>query len=53
MLGGDLEPLRKSRIACIGPITAAAVEELLGRKPDVVAPEHTVEGLVRALALSA
>ncbi|MCH7811191.1 MAG: uroporphyrinogen-III C-methyltransferase [Chloroflexi bacterium] len=49
MLGDDLEPLRRCAIACIGPITAATVEELLGRPPDVVAPEHTVAGLVRAL----
>ena len=49
MLGGDIEPLRNARIACIGPITAGAVEELVRRKPDIVASEHTIEGLVRAL----
>jgi uroporphyrinogen III methyltransferase/synthase len=49
MLGDDLEPVRRARIACIGPITASAVEELLGREPDIVAAEHTIEGLVRAL----
>jgi uroporphyrinogen III methyltransferase/synthase len=49
MLGEDLDPLRRCRIACIGPITAATVEELVGRAPDVVASEHTIPGLVRAL----
>ena len=49
LLGDDLEPLRRCRIACIGPITAATVEELLGRPPDVVAKEHTIPGLMRAL----
>jgi uroporphyrinogen-III synthase len=50
MLGDDLEPLRQRRIAAIGPITAATVEELVGRWPDIVAEEHTIVGLVRALA---
>ena len=49
LLGGDIEPLRRCRIACIGPVTAATAEELLGRPPDIVASEHTIEGLVRAL----
>ncbi|MDZ4278441.1 MAG: uroporphyrinogen-III synthase [Dehalococcoidia bacterium] len=49
MLGDDIEPLRRCRIACIGPITATTAGELLGRPPDVVASEHTIEGLVRAL----
>ena len=49
LLGDDLELLRRCRIASIGPITAATVEELLGRPPDIVAEEHTIPGLVRAL----
>ncbi len=49
LLGGDVECLRKPVIACIGPVTAKTVEELLGRRPDVVASEHTIPGLVRAL----
>jgi len=35
-------------IACIGPITAETAESL-GLKPDVVAEEYTIEGLVKAL----
>lgn len=35
-------------IACIGPITAQTAEEH-GLKPDIVAEEHTVEGLVEAI----
>ncbi|HLB28743.1 MAG TPA: uroporphyrinogen-III C-methyltransferase [Dehalococcoidia bacterium] len=50
LLGGDVESLRQSVIACIGPVTAQTAEELLGRKPDLVAREHTMPGLVRALA---
>ena len=49
LLGDDIEPLKRCRIACIGPITAATAEELLGRAPDVVAEEHTIAGLVAAL----
>jgi uroporphyrinogen III methyltransferase/synthase len=49
LLDGDVGPLRRARIAAIGPITAQTVEELLGCPPDVVASEHTIVGLVRAL----
>ena len=37
-------------VACIGPSTAKTATELLGRTPDVVAEEHTTEGLMTALA---
>ncbi len=53
LLGGDIEQLRRCRIAAIGPVTAQAVEELLGRPPDLVAPEHTIPGLVQALVENA
>jgi uroporphyrinogen-III synthase len=49
LLGGDTEPLRRVRIACIGPVTAATAVELLKRPPDIVAEEHTIAGLVAAL----
>jgi uroporphyrinogen III methyltransferase/synthase len=35
-------------IACIGPITAQTAREM-GLEPDVVAKEHTIEGLVQAI----
>jgi uroporphyrinogen III methyltransferase / synthase len=40
------------KIACIGPITAQTVEEY-GLKPDIVAEESTVEGLVTAISEAA
>jgi uroporphyrinogen III methyltransferase/synthase len=42
------ELLRKTKVACIGPITAQAAREL-GIIPDIEAQEHTMEGLVEAL----
>lgn len=36
-------------VACIGPSTAKTATERLGRAPDRVASEHTVEGLLAAL----
>ena len=35
-------------VACIGPVTAAAVEAA-GVEPTVVAPVHTIPGLLDAL----
>jgi uroporphyrinogen-III synthase len=51
LLGDRREALRQMDIACIGPVTAAAVREE-GFEPSVVAEAHTVEGLVSALVLS-
>lgn len=48
MLNGDTAVLNRALIACIGPITALTAEEL-GLKPDIVAKEYTVPGLVAAL----
>jgi len=42
------ELLPKSAIACIGPITKKTVEDM-GGKVDVVSPEFTIPGLVRAI----
>jgi len=48
-LGPDAgELLRRTAVACIGPVTAATAEEL-GLRVDVVAREYTVEGLAEAL----
>jgi len=47
-LDGDVAPLAGLTIACIGPSTAATAREL-GLHVDVVAREHTVDGLVAAL----
>lgn len=41
--------LANVKIACIGPVTAAAAEGL-GIRVDVVAAEYTVDGLIEALA---
>ncbi len=48
MLNGDMESLKKSVIACIGPVTAKTAKEL-GLRVDVTASEYTVEGLVAAI----
>lgn len=48
LLDGDVSPLRGMTIACIGPITAQAVRDA-GLEPTIVAREHTILGLVRAL----
>ena len=48
MLEGDRKALEDSRIACIGPTTAATAREL-GLSVDLVADVHTVDGLVDAL----
>jgi len=48
LLGGDVELLRKPMIACIGPVTAETARAE-GLRVDVVAEEHTIEGLVSAL----
>jgi uroporphyrinogen III methyltransferase / synthase len=39
----------RSKIACIGPITAQTAREL-GLRVDVIAEEYTIQGLVNALA---
>lgn len=48
MLGGNLGGLDDAKIACIGPITAATAGEL-GLSVDIVASEHTIDGLVDAI----
>jgi len=47
--GLDLtQALSKVKVACIGPITAQAAEEL-GLKVHILAEEHTIDGLVKAI----
>jgi uroporphyrinogen-III synthase len=46
--GGDMSALQGICLACIGPSAAQALETL-GLWADVVAPEHTLAGLVQAL----
>ena len=48
MLGGGNALLQGIPLICIGPTTAATAKEL-GLKVDLVAQEHTVEGLVSAV----
>lgn len=48
LLERDVSPLEQVVIACIGPVTARAAEEA-GLAPRVIAREHTIAGLVRAL----
>lgn len=48
MLDGDGSGLGACTIACIGPTTAATAREL-GLHVDLVADDHTVEGLVESL----
>ncbi|MFA4836038.1 MAG: uroporphyrinogen-III synthase, partial [Dehalococcoidia bacterium] len=47
-LGGDRKAAQKARIACIGPVTAAAAQRA-GLKVDIVARESTIPGLVAAI----
>jgi uroporphyrinogen III methyltransferase/synthase len=46
--GTDSAPLNRVKIACIGPKTAETAIKT-GLKPDIVASEHTIPGLVNAL----
>ena len=48
MLNGGKASLQSIPLICIGPTTAATAQEL-GLKVDLVAQEHTVEGLVSAV----
>jgi uroporphyrinogen-III synthase len=48
MLEGDVACLQRAALACIGPSTAAAVQDL-GLSPTVVAARHTLDGLAEAI----
>jgi uroporphyrinogen III methyltransferase/synthase len=45
---GDTKLPDDVTIACIGPITAETAKEF-GLKPDIVAEEHTIDGLVEGI----
>ena len=48
LLGGDVGRLGDTRVACIGPLTAATAKQL-GMDVHVVAEKSTVAGLVDAI----
>ena len=48
LLGKEREAVKRARLACIGPVTAAALNEQ-GLKADIVAEEHTITGLAEAM----
>jgi len=48
LLGAEWEAINRTKVACIGPVTAATAAEL-GVRVDVTASEHTIPGLVEAI----
>ena len=48
MLGDDWQVIKRTRTACIGPITAATAREA-GLEVDITAQEQTIAGLVAAI----
>jgi len=48
MLNGDWQVIKKAKLATIGPNTASALKQS-GLKPDIMAAEHTIPGLVEAI----
>jgi len=48
ILGQKWEVIKRAKLACIGPKTAAVLTEK-GIKADIVAQEHTMPGLVKAI----
>ena len=49
LLGGDIEPINRTVVACIGPNTAKTARDR-GIRVDVVAKRQSIEGLVESLA---
>ncbi len=50
LLDGDIAPLKRTAVACIGPITAETAREI-GLTVDAEAREYTIPGLVEALTV--
>ena len=48
LLDGSIEPINRTVVACIGPVTAETARHR-GIKVDVVAKRQTLEGLVDSL----
>ena len=48
LLGLEWQAVNQTRVACIGPVTAATAAQL-GVRVDVVAKEHTIPGLVQVI----
>jgi len=48
LLGAEWEAINRTKVACIGPVTAATAAEL-GVRVDITASEHTIPGLVEAI----
>ena len=48
LLDDDIEPINRTVVACIGPVTAGTARDQ-GIKVDVVAKRQTIEGLVDSL----
>ncbi len=47
--GADAPDLSGVALACIGPSTAQTARELFGREPELIARQHTIDGLIDAL----
>ena len=47
-MGEGWPACNKAKVACIGPVTAAAAQRA-GLKVDIIAKEHTITGLVQAI----
>jgi uroporphyrinogen III methyltransferase/synthase len=50
LLGDDWEAVKRTTIACIGPVTAETAREA-GLGVDIVAEEQTIPGMVRGIEL--
>lgn len=49
LFGNDKNLLKKSKIACIGPVTASTAKEI-GIKPQIVCKKYTIEEMTREIA---
>jgi uroporphyrinogen III methyltransferase/synthase len=47
-MDGDVDPINKAKVACIGPVTVSVAAKA-GLRVDIMAQEHTIPGLVSAI----